>query len=110
MEITTRKEKSAIIVSVVGRIDAVTAPTYERAIKELLEQESQFVIDFGGLDYISSAGLRAILVTAKALKAKGGKMHMANTRGTVKEVFDISGFGSIFSMYDSVDAALADMG
>ena len=67
----------------------------------------RLVVDFEQLDYISSAGLRGLLVTAKLLKAKGGQVRFANVKGTVKEVFDISGFGSIFQMDDTVAAALA---
>ncbi|TWI73060.1 stage II sporulation protein AA (anti-sigma F factor antagonist) [Desulfobotulus alkaliphilus] len=109
MEITSRKENNTMIVSVQGRIDAVTAPAYESGMKELLEKETLFILDFEKLEYISSAGLRVILATAKSLKAKSGKMVMANVTGTVREVFDISGFGAIFTMYDSIEAALAGM-
>lgn len=109
MEITSRKENAAIVVSVQGRIDAVTAPAYENSMKALLEQESLFVLDFQSLEYISSAGLRVILATAKTLKGKGGRMVMANVTGTVREVFDISGFGAIFSMFDSIEAALSGL-
>ncbi|MCW7754254.1 STAS domain-containing protein [Desulfobotulus sp. H1] len=109
MEITSIKKEGAVIVSVQGRMDAVTSPAYENAMKELIEKESLFILDCNGLDYISSAGLRVILATAKTLKGKSGKIVMANVNGTVREVFDISGFGSIFTMYDSTDAALADL-
>ena len=85
-----------------------SAPQYEKAINELIAGgEIAFVVDFNGLDYISSAGLRGLLVTAKQLKGKGGQVRFANVKGTVKEVFNISGFGSIFQMDDSVAAALA---
>jgi len=60
-------------------------------------------------DYISSAGVRGLLVTAKQLKGKGGQIRCANVKGTVKEVFDISGFGAILQMDDSVETALAKL-
>ncbi|MHB8121922.1 MAG: STAS domain-containing protein [Desulfuromonadaceae bacterium] len=108
MEFQATKEVNATIVTVTGRLDAVTAPEYEKAVNELISGgEIAFVIDFNGLDYISSAGLRGLLVTAKQLKGKDGQVRFANVKGTVKEVFDISGFGSIFQMDDSVAAALA---
>lgn len=108
MKIQTNKEASAMVATITGRLDAVTAPEYEKAVNELIAGgEIAFVFDFGGLDYISSAGLRALLATAKQLKAKGGQVRFANVKGTVKEVFDISGFGAIFPMDDSVAAALA---
>ena len=108
MDIKTRKEAKAIVVTITGRLDAVTAPQYEKTVNDLISGgEIVFVIDFDCLDYISSAGLRGLIVTAKLLKAKGGQIRFANVKGTVKEVFDISGFGSIFQMDESVAAALA---
>jgi len=108
MNIQTVKEKNAIVVTITGRLDAVTAPEYEKTVNELIGGgDLAFVIDFDGLDYISSAGLRGLLVTAKQLKGKGGQVRFANVKGTVKEVFEISGFGSIFQMDDSVAASLA---
>jgi len=111
MTIQTVKEANATVLTITGRMDAVTAPEYEKALNERIAAgESAFVIDFQGLEYISSAGLRALLATAKLLKTKNGQIRLANVLGTVREVFDISGFGSIFQIQDSVSAALADLG
>lgn len=110
MDIQTLKETKATVVTVTGRLDAVTAPAYEEAVNELINGgEIAFVVDFAGLDYISSAGLRGLLVMAKQLKGRGGKVRFANVKGTVKEVFDISGFATIFQMDDSVAAALSNI-
>jgi len=108
MDIQTTKETNATVVKVTGRLDAVTAPEYEKKMLELVNSGNiRFVVDFQSLDYISSAGLRALLVIAKQLKAKSGQVRFANVSGTVKEVFNISGFGSIFQMDETVAAALA---
>lgn len=108
MEMQTQKEANATVVTITGRLDAVTAPEYEMRLNDLIAGEKTgFVVDFEGLDYISSAGLRVLLATAKKLKVKGGQVRFANVKGTVKEVFDISGFGSIFQMDDSVAVSLA---
>jgi stage II sporulation protein AA (anti-sigma F factor antagonist) len=110
MEIQASKNAHATVVTITGRMDAATAPQYETALKDLIEEgENAFVVDFEALDYISSAGLRGLLVIAKMLKGKGGQVRFANVKGTVKEVFDISGFGSIFQMDDSVADALANI-
>ncbi|MEI8102287.1 MAG: STAS domain-containing protein [Chlorobium sp.] len=107
MNIQTTKVSTTMVVTVAGRLDAVTAPDYERRFTALIaEGEKRFIVDFEKLDYISSAGLRALLATAKRVKGISGEIALANIGGTVKEVFDISGFGSIFSMYESVDSAL----
>jgi stage II sporulation protein AA (anti-sigma F factor antagonist) len=111
MTIQTVKEANATVLTIAGRMDAVTAPEYEKTLNEQIAAgETAFVVDFQGLEYISSAGLRALLATAKLLKSKGGQIRLANVLGTVREVFDISGFGSIFKIQDSVSAALADLG
>ncbi|MFH7325853.1 STAS domain-containing protein [Desulfurivibrio sp. C05AmB] len=108
MNIQTKKEANVTVATITGRLDAVTTSEYEKRINELIAQgEIAFILDFGGLDYISSAGLRGLLTTAKQLKAKGGQVRFANVKGAVKEVFDISGFGTIFPMDDSVAASLA---
>lgn len=110
MDMQTKQETNATVVTITGRLDAVTASAYETKVNELISgAQSRFVVDFDQLDYISSAGLRVLLATAKRLKVKGGHIRFANVKGAVKEVFDISGFGSIFQMDDSVDAALANL-
>lgn len=111
MEILSRKEGRATVVTVTGKMDAVTAPDYEKGLNELIAAgETCFIVDFEGLSYISSAGLRGILTTAKTLKNKGGQVLFSNVKGTVKEVFDMSGFGSIFRMHATTEAALAECG
>ncbi len=110
MNIESRKDKDRIVVSVTGRMDAVSAPEFDRKCDEwLTEGTTAFVLDFGGLEYISSAGLRSLLVLGKKLSAKKGKVVIASVKDVVKEVFTISGFGSIFTMVDSVEAALGRM-
>jgi anti-anti-sigma factor len=107
MEIHSKKEKDCLIVSVQGRIDAVTAPDFEKSLSEWISQgESWLIINLSELEYISSAGLRSILAIAKVLKAKGGKIAFACLKGTVKDVFKISGFGSIFQIFETVEEAM----
>ncbi|NTV98778.1 MAG: STAS domain-containing protein [Chlorobiaceae bacterium] len=107
MVIHTLKEPAAMVVSVSGRMDAVTAPEYEQKFEEMLSSgETDFVIDFSKLEYISSAGLRALLSTSKKIRGNNGKIHLANVIGNVREVFDISGFSGIFPVQASVAAAL----
>ena len=107
MDLQTKNEKNAIVVTISGRLDAVTAPEYEKRIRELIDGGNcVFVVDFEQLDYISSAGLRALLLMAKLLKEKDGRVCLANVKGNVRSVFDMSNFIAIFKMEDSVQAAL----
>ncbi len=110
MEIQTRKEKAAVVVSVKGRMDAVTAPEFDKTMIDLISKgEKTFVVNLGELDYISSAGLRSVLALAKKLKEKEGKILLAEVRGPVEEVFKISGFSSMFKIFDSEESALREI-
>lgn len=107
MELTNRKEGNALVISVKGRMDAVTSPEFDKAAQTLMGGgESLFILDLTDLDYISSAGLRSILALAKKLKTDGITLHLAALQAAVKEVFDISGFSSIIPISESVEAAV----
>jgi len=111
MNFQARQEGSTFVVTLSGRLDAVTAPEFEQKIRDQINAGAAgIVIDFAALDYISSAGLRALLVMAKLLKEKNGQVCMANVTGNVRSVFEMSGFTSLFKMQDSVAAAVAAIG
>jgi stage II sporulation protein AA (anti-sigma F factor antagonist) len=108
MDLQTKIENNAIVVTISGRLDAITAPEYEKRIRELIDNGNiYFVVDFEQLDYIGSAGLRGLLVMAKLLNAKGGRAYLANVKGNVRSVFDMCGFNAVFKMENSVAEALA---
>ncbi|NLT22713.1 MAG: STAS domain-containing protein [Syntrophorhabdus sp.] len=110
MEITKRREKDVSIVAVSGRIDAITAPDFEKSLDELITAGDRVIlIDLTALGYISSAGLRSILSSAKKLKALSGEILFTGLQGPVEEVFQISGFKSIFKIYPSEAEALGSM-
>jgi anti-anti-sigma factor len=110
MDLQTRKENNAIVLTLSGRLDAVTAPEFEKAVRELIDNGNRlFVMDFGPLDYISSAGLRGLLLMSKLLNAKGGRVYFANVQGNVRSVFDMCGFTSLFKTENSVAEALATL-
>ncbi|MFB3925635.1 MAG: STAS domain-containing protein [Syntrophales bacterium] len=107
MEITLRKENTVNVISAQGRMDAVSAPDFDNFLEKLLSTgETNFIIDCKNLEYISSAGLQSILKAAKKLETTGGRILLCNLQGAVKDVFEISGFDSIFEIYDSPEAAL----
>ncbi len=110
MEISKKKEKDVLVVSVSGRIDAVTAPDFEKDLMESIGAgEKNLLLLMNKLEYISSAGLRSILAIAKVLKTKEGKLVFAGLQGPVKDVFKISGFGSIFTIFDNEVEALSQL-
>ena len=110
MEIETIKKDNTCIVSVKGRMDALSSPEFEKKIDELIEAgENFFIVDFEKVDYISSAGLRAILSSSKKLKKQEGHLLISSLKDNVKKVFDIAGFSSILPIYETVNAALENI-
>jgi len=108
MEIDVQVAGNALVACVKGRVDTLSAPSFEKGLAEALSREEKWLVfDLAGLEYISSAGLRVFLTTAKAIKAKGGEIRLVATQGSVKKVFQISGFFTLFKHFDTRDEALA---
>lgn len=107
MEVTTKEIDGTQIICIEGKVDTNTSPELEKALMELIDQEKvNLLANFEKLLFISSAGLRVLLAAAKKTKAKSGHLKVCNLNETVKEVFDISGFSSILSVYGSEQEAL----
>jgi len=107
MEVNIRKEEKALVVSVTGRMDAVSAPDFDTQVEERVDKgETSLVLDLSGLDYISSAGLRSMLTLAKKLKAKEGVLVLCGLQDVVNEVFEVSGFSTIFEIFGSLEEAM----
>ena len=85
------------ILKVSGRLDTTTAPSLEMIVTETVAACEYLVLDFAGLEYISSAGLRVILKAQKAMAAKGG-MKLMHVNETIMEIFEITGFSDILTI------------
>jgi anti-sigma B factor antagonist len=108
MNITTREEGGVAIVGFEGNLDTNTAPDAQEALSGILDDGAdKILVDFGELDYISSAGLRVLLATAKRMTTAGGAFHICSLNETVNEVFEISGFSMIFKVFVDESEALA---
>lgn len=107
MNITTSEVEGITIAEFEGNLDTNTAPDAEERLGELLEKGvTKILVDFTTLHYISSAGLRVLLATTKRLGGTGGSMRLCGLNETVDEVFEISGFSTIFSVFGTRDEAL----
>lgn len=107
MQIQAKKDQKVLIVAVEGRMDTVSAPEFQKKMEDLLDQgETGIVMDFGKLEYVSSAGLRSILVAAKKAKSLGGQVSCCSLQEMVRKVFDISGFTAMLPVFDSLEDAL----
>ncbi len=106
MEISSKKIENVLILGIKGRLDALTSTGLEKEMCCQIDAgETKIVMDLGELEYISSAGLRAILFCAKKLKSTDGTIAFANITGMISEVFEISGFGTMFNIYSSARVA-----
>jgi len=109
MNITTSEENNHTIVSIDGKVDTNTSPDLERTLSGLIEAgQVNLLADFENLSFISSAGLRVLLATAKKTKAQSGSLKVCALNPTVKEVFDISGFSTILSVFPDRTSALGN--
>lgn len=107
VQIHTNKEGNGTVVQLQGKVDATSAPSVEQALVGVIDQgEKRLVLDCAGLDFISSAGLRSLLLAVKKMKAAGGGISLAALQPNVKEVFDISGFSALFTIHGSLADAL----
>src|SRR5271157_2467223 len=107
MTITSTVAGDAVVLRVAGRLDAITSPEFEKTCQQSINSASRrMVVDFEGVEYISSAGLRAILLAGKAVHAGGGGLELSGLRGTVRDTLEMAGFCALSPVYDSMEAAL----
>ena len=97
MKIDKNLNGSSLNVALEGRLDTTTAPELEQSLKESMDAATELTLDFAKLEYISSAGLRVLLSTHKAMSKKGG-MKVVNVNEIVKEVFEVTGFADILDI------------
>jgi anti-sigma B factor antagonist len=110
MDISERRTADIVTLGLSGKLDTTTAKTFEERILALIESgDRRFIVDLAQLDYISSAGLRVFLLAAKRLEGWKGKLVLCSLKDPVREVFDIAGFSTIFSLYGSHHEAISGL-
>ena len=97
MTINKQKDGSELTIALTGRLDTTTAPQLEEELKDALNGITSLVMEFSGLEYISSAGLRILLSTQKIMN-KQGKMIIRGANEIVKDVFEMTGFSDILTI------------
>jgi len=108
MEIKEEKRGDVRIIGLRGRLDATTSQSVERRLLALVAQgEVRITFDLSGLSYISSMGLRVLMVVAKQVQAGDGKLALATLNDSVREIFNLAGFTQLFSVFQTVDEAVA---
>lgn len=108
MEISKQKESNLMIVNIDGRLDTTNYSELDKELDTLVGSgEHNILIDCSKMDYISSSGLRVFLVYLKKIKAEGGSLTLCGMQTMIKEVFSISGFTSLFEIFETREEAVA---
>ncbi len=106
MDIAIHPLADVTVVALTGNLDTSSAPEADKALKACIaEGTTKLLVDLENIDFVSSAGLRVLLAAAKGLKATSGEIRICCLNKTVQEVFDISGFSAILSVFADRAAA-----
>lgn len=113
MQLTEQCVGNAVVLKVSGRIDHASADGFQAALQPHLTQckagGNVVVLDFSGVEYISSVGLRVLMIAAKQAKAQRGAIAVAAMQPVVKEIFEISKFTMVIACFAGVRDALAEL-
>ncbi len=107
MNIQFTHEEKCTVAEISGRLDTLTSPQAQTDLLALCEKavQSTLILVTTELSYVSSSGLRVFLMVQKLLKSKKGQLIVVGLKSDIKHIFDISGFTSLFSFYETVDDA-----
>jgi stage II sporulation protein AA (anti-sigma F factor antagonist) len=106
MNLTISTIGTFTVVTIEGRIDTTNAMEFEsRMVEQINLGSSKIILDCSGLNYISSSGLRAFLVLNKKMAAGDGLFRICSLQPGIREIFDISGFTSIFAVFPDLESA-----
>jgi len=113
MNLNPRIQGNIHILAPQGRIDHASAEDFSASLEPHLAQCKAggivLLLDFTGIDYISSVGLRSLMLAARQVKSQSGSIAIASLTPVVKEVFDISRFNLVYKVFDSVEAAVTGL-
>ena len=106
MQVDQRRDGDVLTIALNGRLDGQSSAEFEPTLLTTLADGSgRVVIDCGELAYVSSAGLRVLLMAAKQMRQGGGRLALSGLNETVRQVFDVSGFSSLFEIHGSAAEA-----
>ena len=108
MDISTRYEGGIPVLVLSGRLNQGTADSLHGAAMEAAEREDKgLIIDMGGVDFIASVGIRALIRPSQSMAMKGAKLAIANLNPQMSEFFATTGLDQMFSVYETVAEAAA---
>lgn len=98
MKIEKTTQSGAIVLTLEGRLDTTTAPQLQEVLIPAFDEAKEIQLDFANLAYVSSAGLRVLLMGQKTASAKSGKMTLTHVSEEIMEVFDMTGFSDLLTI------------
>ena len=111
MECKAQKLANVVLIAIEGRIDHSTAPAFGSALLPHVDgccgENKKLLLDLGQVSYMSSAGLRVLMIAAKGCRKQGGRMVLAALQPTIQEVFKIGRFDLVLEIFPTVGEALA---
>ena len=105
MEVRIKTEESMTVVELAGSLDSNTSPDVQGQLMPLIVPECRLILDVKECEYVSSAGLRVLLMLAKNITKVNGKGVVASLSEEVKDVMEMTGFDHMFSAYDTAEQA-----
>jgi anti-sigma B factor antagonist len=109
MDVNVATRQNAQVVTIAGEIDGSTAPQAQEVILAQAAPGARVILDMDGVTYMSSAGLRMLLVAYRTINGNGGKIVLVGLSGDLKDTMSVTGFLDFFTCYDTLDAGVAAM-
>ena len=107
MNVYEQRRADTLILQPTGRLDSLSSQKLQDELfRRISDGDTLIILDLQSLEYISSAGLRVLLLVGKELTARNGQFALCSLNKNVREVFEISGFISLLSIHDSIDTAI----
>ncbi|MFH1161324.1 MAG: STAS domain-containing protein [bacterium] len=107
MEVTDQKKDKCSVIHITGRLDTTNYTVLEKKLMELIDSgESRLLVNLAKMDYVSSSGLRILLMALKRVAVAKGKFALCSLQENIKEIFEISGFTNIFEIYTSEEEGI----
>lgn len=107
MELTEQKTDQGVIIGIIGRLDTTNYAVLEKRLMDLLDShQDKILVECSKMDYISSSGLRILLMALKKITAMKGKFALCGLQENIHEIFEISGFTSIFEIHPTREDAI----
>ncbi|MDQ7825158.1 MAG: STAS domain-containing protein [Candidatus Eremiobacteraeota bacterium] len=107
MEIKESRTGEILVLDITGKLDAISSEALNKELAVVIEKDRNLIINCKGIDYISSSGIRSLLLAAKHLKEKG-HFALCELSESVKEVFEIAGLMKVFPIYSQLSEAVED--